>query len=57
MANNQYLYGFYSLLFSLLLHTLANGQYLGKPSQSPHDNGVPLKTALCASRPAEPMPE
>lgn len=48
MPNNQYLYRFYPLLFSLLLHTLANGLYLDKSSRSPHDNGVPLEIPLSA---------
>ena len=48
MPNNQYLYRFSPLLFSLLLHTLANGPYLDKSSRSSHDNGVPLEIPLSA---------
>lgn len=42
-------------LFSLIFFALANGRYMGKPIHSRHDNGVPLKSALCARQSSVPV--
>lgn len=50
MTINQYLIFLFTDIVSFIFYTLVSGLYLGKPSQSRHAYGVPLKS--CAVRPS-----